>query len=291
MVKSFKQYLKESAIDKYQDTYAIDVFDKAYSTEPTIKENIKDQILNELESFKSIAQILDFKILGGILTHQYNEFSDIDVNILFDVHQAQKEEVYKKLLSHNKDIASGKNAYPTQHPINYYVIVDKDKFDKANEMADNVFDLTTQKFIKQTIIKPIDIQSYYDKYKQTILKLDILKDELKADLIEYEHLKSIPRSDIESLKVLIEKQCNKVIEDLKHFIDFGNMIIKDRRDAFLNDMSPEEIRLYGSRNNLPQNIIYKMLEKYYYITLIHKLEDILKDSPPLNHKKLMKLLF
>ena len=43
-------------------------------------------------------------------------------------------------------------------------------------------------------------------------------------------------------------------------------------------MTPEEIKTFGRKNALPKNVIYKMLEKYHYLTFYKKLKDILSDG-------------
>ena len=55
--------------------------------------------------------------------------------------------------------------------------------------------------------------------------------------------------------------------DIELIIKVGDVVIADRRKAFDSDMSPEEIRKYGIKNRLPKAVIYKMLEKYHYISL------------------------
>ena len=43
-------------------------------------------------------------------------------------------------------------------------------------------------------------------------------------------------------------------------------------------MTPDEIRQYGIKNRLPKAVIYKMLEKYHYITFFKYLKNILADG-------------
>ena len=43
-------------------------------------------------------------------------------------------------------------------------------------------------------------------------------------------------------------------------------------------MTPEEIKTFGRKNQLPKNVIYKMLEKYHYLTFYKELKHILEDG-------------
>ena len=54
-------------------------------------------------------------------------------------------------------------------------------------------------------------------------------------------------------------------------------------------MTPEQIKKYGVRNSLPNNVIYKMLEKYYYFEFINKLKEVIGDDRKLSDKEAEKL--
>ena len=43
-------------------------------------------------------------------------------------------------------------------------------------------------------------------------------------------------------------------------------------------MTPEQIKKFGVANNMPSNVIYKLLEKYHYITFYKKCKEILDDG-------------
>ena len=51
-----------------------------------------------------------------------------------------------------------------------------------------------------------------------------------------------------------------------------------RREAFEKEMTPAQIKKYGEKQKLPVNVIYKMLERYYYVDFIKVLRDVLKDN-------------
>ena len=43
-------------------------------------------------------------------------------------------------------------------------------------------------------------------------------------------------------------------------------------------MTPDEIKTYSIKNRLPANVVYKMLEKYHYLTFLKKCKKILDDD-------------
>jgi nicotinamide mononucleotide adenylyltransferase len=61
-------------------------------------------------------------------------------------------------------------------------------------------------------------------------------------------------------------------------VAIGDEVLKDRATAFATDMTPEEIKDFGRKNQLPKNVVYKMLEKYHYLTFYKALKDIIKDG-------------
>jgi hypothetical protein len=52
----------------------------------------------------------------------------------------------------------------------------------------------------------------------------------------------------------------------------------ERRAAFDSDMTPQQIKTFSIKNRLPKNVIYKMLEKYHYLTFLKKCKKIMKDG-------------
>ena len=43
-------------------------------------------------------------------------------------------------------------------------------------------------------------------------------------------------------------------------------------------MTPDEIKTFSIKNRLPKNVVYKMLEKYHYLTFLKKCKNILDDG-------------
>ena len=64
------------------------------------------------------------------LTKRYRDDADLDINVLFDVPKEKQEEErlrlsQKYLSAKNPDNIQGKLIPGTKHPINYYIITDK----------------------------------------------------------------------------------------------------------------------------------------------------------------------
>ena len=279
----FKDFIKESIIDIPRRTYAPGVFDNADTKEPKIKSEIIGMIMKQFTEFKKEYPILDYSLIGSILTKRYRDDADLDINVLFDVPKEKQEEerirLSKKFLSSkNPDNVQGKLISGTKHPINYYIITDKKTYDDQNKKADAVFDIGKNKFIKRPEEFTFDIDMYINDFNKKVQEIDVVKGELKRDIIDYDELKDLSPNDILDLQDKINSKLEEIEDDLQQIIKIGDNVDVERRAAFDKDMSPDEIRLYGIKNRLPKNVIYKMLEKYHYLKFYKKCKQILDDG-------------
>lgn len=280
----FKDYLKlEAVIDIPRKGYAPGVFDNANTDSPKMKSKIIGQIMKQFTEFKKEYPILDYSLIGSILTKRYRDDADLDINVLFDVPKEKQEEerlrLSKQFLStKNADNIQGKLIPGTNHPINYYFITDKATYDDQNKKADAVFDIGKNKFIKRPEDFTFDPSLYVSDFNKKVQEIDVIKGELKRDIIDYKELKGLSANDVLDLQEKIKDKLEEIEDDIQLIIKVGDDIDAERRKAFDTDMSPEEIRQYGIKNRLPKAVIYKMLEKYHYITFYKYCKKILDDG-------------
>ena len=284
----FKEYIKtipikEAVIDIPRQTYAPGVFSNPESKDPKIKPEIIGMIMKQFTEFKKEYDILDYSLIGSILTRRYRNDADLDINVLFDVPKEKQEEerlrLSQKFLSaKNPDNIQGKLIPGTKHPINYYFITDKETYDDQNKKADAVFDIGKNKFIKRPEDFKFDPSVYVRDFERKVQELDVIKGELKRDIIDYKELQSLTPNDVLDLQDKVKDKLEEIEYDIELIIKVGDKVDAERRSAFDSDMSPEEIRKYGIKNRLPKAVIYKMLEKYHYITFYKKCKKILDDG-------------
>ena len=280
----FKDYLKlEAVIDIPRKGYAPGVFDNANTDSPKMKSKIIGQIMKQFTEFKKEYPILDYSLIGSILTKRYRDDADLDINVLFDVPKEKQEEERTRLSklflsTKNADNIQGKLIPGTNHPINYYFITDKATYDDQNKKADAVFDIGKNKFIKRPEDFTFDPSLYVSDFNKKVQEIDVIKGELKRDIIDYKELKGLSANDVLDLQEKIKDKLEEIEDDIQLIIKVGDDIDAERRKAFDTDMSPEEIRQYGIKNRLPKAVIYKMLEKYHYITFYKYCKKILDDG-------------
>ena len=262
-IKKKMKTFKESIIDIPRKTYAQAVFDEADTNNPKIKTSVKALIDKQIEMFEKEYPVVKVGLIGSILTKRYRADADLDLNVLFDVPKEKREEertrLSKKYLSAaSPDSIQGKNIPGTKHPINYYFITDMATYNDQEKKADAVFDIEDNKFIKRPEDFTFDKSLYLKDFERKVQEIDVVKGELKRDIIDYRELEELSPDDILNLQELINEKLEEIEDSIKDNIKIGDGVDADRRAAFDKDMSPDEIRKSGIKNRLPKNVVYKM---------------------------------
>ena len=281
-MKSFKLF-KESIIDIPRRTFAPAVFDDEDTNNPKIKDSVLRLITEQFKEFESEYPILKYSLIGSILTKRYRNDADLDINVLFDVPEDKQEDerlrLSKQFLSaKNPDNIQGKLIPGTKHPINYYFITDEKTYDDQNKKADAVFDIKGQSFVKRPDEFDFNPNLYLKDFQKQVDKIDMLKGELKRDIIDYDELTELNPGEIKNLEKRISNKLSEIEKDIQDLTDIGDKVDVERRAAFDTDMTPDEIKTYSIKNRLPANVVYKMLEKYHYLTFLKKCKKILDDD-------------
>ena len=281
-MKSFRLF-KESIIDIPRQVYAPGVFDNNDTEDPKIKISVLNMITAQFEEFEKEYPILDYSLIGSILTKRYRNDADLDINVLFDVPEDKREEERLRLskqflASSNPDNIQGKLIPGTRHPVNYYFITDRKTYDDQNAKADAVYSIKGQKFIKRPEAFEFNPSLYIKDFQRQVDKIDMLKGELKRDIIDYDELTELKPGEIKDLEKRISNKLGEIEKDIQDLTDIGTEVDAERRAAFDTDMTPDEIKTYSIKNRLPANVVYKMLEKYHYLKFLKKCKKILDDG-------------
>lgn len=268
--------LTESVVDLARDSLDNTVFQFPEMGLPILHDSIKVQVLNDVDQIRKVIPVVNFYIIGSILTKNYTNNCDIDVTV--QVEAELVDDIATAELMHTIKILNGKLAAGTTHPINYYVITHEYDTDKA----DAVYDVVNNKWIKTPKQQDPEIDRWTTKFSDTLQSIDITTGELRRDLIDIEELKNLDVKNIKKLRVRMKQKLSQVEELMKELVSAYKDAKTMRQIAFDRFMTPQEVRLYGSLNKLPENILYKLLEKYYYIKFIKKIESVLDEKDELD---------
>jgi predicted nucleotidyltransferase len=287
-MKRFKDFKKannkiiESIIDIPRRTYAPGVFDDADTYNPKLKQSVINIIKNDIEKhIEPYGEIERVYIIGSILTKTYRNDADVDIDIVIKpnaVGEEKIEKVRRELVKKFMGEINGKNIPGTKHPINYYIQVDRQISDDHLKNADGHFDVLNNMFTKVPNIPKFNINLYIKGFSKRIQEIDIIKGELKRDIIDYDELKSLSVDDVLNLQEKIKDKLEEIEDSITKIKDIGDDLSLKRKEVFLKGMTPEEIKTYGVANNMPVNVIFKLLEKYHYITFYKKCKEILDDG-------------
>ena len=268
-----KYIVKESVLNISRDSLDPTVFQFFDDGRlPIFRDGIKKQIFKDIDSINSIIPVITFFAIGSSLTKHYIENSDIDVNVQIGIDEA--DEISSAQILQIIKRLNGKLAIGTTHPINYFVYAEE--FDPTK--AEAIYDIANERWVRQPEEINPDVQSYLIKFQNTLQNMDITTGEIRRSLIDLNELKKLKKADIKELKRLIERKLEELEESITQIITVYKDISVLRRLAFDRILTPQEIQLYGSKNLLPENIIYKLLEKYYYTDFIKSLKEIIGDE-------------
>jgi len=278
-----KWEISESVIDIERNSLDPTVWEFPDDQLPILRPAIKLQILENVEAINRITPVVEFFMIGSILTKQYSPNSDIDVNVQIepnDVDDLLMDTLYGFIRRINGSLAIG-----TTHPINYFIVQEEYNKDKSQ----GVYDIASERWEKVPEGVDIEIELYANKFQNTVNGIDITTAELRRDIIDYETLKALSPEQIGKLGDLLTKKLEEIENDILFLVKSYKDIHHLRKNAFDKEMTPAEIKKFGKKYKLPENIVYKMLEKYYYIEFIKTLENILGNEESIEPSDIKKV--
>lgn len=262
--------LNESVLDIPRNSLDATVFQFKDGDYPIMNPMIKTQILHDIETIAGMVHIEKFFVVGSILTKNYTPHSDIDVNVQIRV---PKDRMISPIFDLVKKL-NGSMAAGTTHPINYYIMEEEYDLDKTEA----AYDVANEVWIKEPKSSSFDANSYMNKFQNTVEGIDFTANELRRHIIDLEELKSLDKDQVKNLQSRVEEKMADIEDSVDKIIDTYKNVKSMRKNAFEKDMSPAEIRSYGSKNKLPENVIYKMLERYYYFDFIKQIQSVIEDN-------------
>jgi hypothetical protein len=281
---NFETHIQESIVDIANNTLDPDVFNfPEDGSPPNLKETIRRQIMEDVGVFTQIMGVGRFYIVGSILSKSYSDNADIDVNIEgFD--NEVDDLLYGKLLEILGGM-NGKLATGTTHPINYYIMLD----DVDETRFDAMFDVANNSWIKEPTDIEFNVNQYIKNFHKVVSTIDLTIAKIRRDVIDYDALSEFDDTQIDNIKDLMQRKLIEITDKIETLSDIKTAIVRKRKRSFKKPLTPDELAKYKSKNLLPDNVIYKMLERYYYWAFIKKLEKLIADKDILEPKDIKKL--
>ncbi len=272
--------LTESVIDIKLKQMSSDVWDKVRKTgEPIddykLKEGLRQQILDKVEEAAQGSgvyqqEIEKIAIIGSICTHNYTGSADIDVHVF--VRGGADEEKQEKF----KEWRFEEN-FAGKHPLELYLEADAYDQEELASRSDCAYDVKQDVWLFWNETPEVNLADYYEDFKKSVENLDVEKEDLRRDLIDYKILKKAKHlaDDAE----WIEWELEDKIDEINTSID--DLILQWEE---LKDARTRALRMAGSdidhgvfdksNSTLPDNVVYKLLERYHYKEFIRALKQV-----------------
>lgn len=271
-----KSYLNESVIDIPMDDLDPTVFRTFDDNRPPIlMPGIKNQILKDIDSINALITVNDFFMTGDLLTKKYNSKSEIEIMVEIDPSELDNishSNIVRLLNKINKRYATG-----TTHTINYTIVTHE--IDEIN--IENMYDIVNERWIKtgpalDSVLSPI-----YTKLLSSIESLDIATGKLKKNLINMNDVKELPEKYKKRFIYILKYKVKQMDRGIKDLLKTYKNINPKQYEMFIKKTtSLEDLHRIKANKNLPENVVYKLFEKYYYIKFLQKLVSLIEVKGP-----------
>ena len=262
--------ITEAVVDIPRDTLDPQVF-QFFDGEgtPILRDGIKAQILQDIQALASVVPVVNFYITGDILTHDWTPKTSIDVNVETDPEAIDSISVAEVLFNLRR--LNGRLAIGTQHPINYYIIPDDVDYDSL----DAVYDIANERWARLPEILNPGITSFMSRITETISSIDITTGKIHRNLINFEELKNIGFDNLKQIRHELQRKIDQLGDSIHYLTTIYSSVDALRRLATDQTTTVEEILYYSEKEYLPENVTFKLLEKYYYTKITKKIDQLL----------------
>ena len=262
--------LGESVLDITRDTLDTQVFETG-SKRPDLLPDVAKFIEGIASLFEQEfgAKIVGKVLIGSILSYQWSPSCDIDLNLVFpsNTDEGTLDAMRKKCTEMtDKVLLPG-----TAHPVNPYIHTE-DSLDI--EGPDGVYEVPGG-WVKGPYSLTASTQDYLSTFNDYLSSIDLTRGELRRDIIDYAELASLPRAELVNLEPIVRVKAKEIDRGVKALVGSYKVALKVRQRVMRGELSIEDLERYRSKNLLPANILYKLLERYHYSRLLRKLKAVL----------------
>ena len=237
-----------------------------------IREELAREIRKRARDLLSGIPVRSAFLVGSITGYYYNKNSDIDVNLVVDV----DDDTILGLVERAREL-NGENLQGTTHPINFYVSNES----KNLAAFDGVYNLKDDTWTKHPTDAGVDLFAIYDDFKHQFSELDSSIGEIWRSLIDVDILSEALKY-VGSREVYrkLQQRLDDLDDAIDSVIDVGDESHRKRIEGFHRQLELAERGMspYPSLNLIPENVRYKVLERYHYKSFIDKLRKLLEDS-------------
>ena len=152
-----------------------------------------------------------------------------------------------------------------------------------------VYDVENERWRKEPENLEIDLDEYMKQFDTEVKGMDTTVSELRHDIIDYQKLKQLKPEQVTKLRIMLKKKVDEIEADMEELIDTYDRLKVTRKTMYNKPMTPTEIKKYGAKAKLPANVIFKMLEKYYYFDFINQIKRIYGEGEKIKASDINKI--
>jgi predicted nucleotidyltransferase len=211
-------------------------------------------------------------IVGSLTGYYYRPTSDLDVTLV-----VKADDELLLALKENTKTVNGELAPGTQHPINFFVLNDLPNLKRF----DGVYDLKRHKWKKQPTETGVDIFSVYDRFRDKIQEIDTTAAEAWRSLVDIDIFReALARGGERQIAGKLRRRIEDLDDAVDELASKYNEAHQDRINAFRRQLELAELGQapYPTPNLVPENIWYKLLERYHYLEFLTALYKLVEST-------------
>jgi len=221
-------------------------------------------------------------VVGSITGYYYKPDSDIDVSLV-----VKADEELLLALKENTKTVNGTLAPGTEHPINFFVLSSLPSLKRF----DGVYDLIRHKWKKEPTEVGVDIFSVYDRFKDKVRHIDTTAAEAWRSLLDIDILReALARGGEKEVAAKLRRRINDLDDAVDELAESYDEAHQDRINAFRRQLELAEMGQspYPTPNLVPENIWYKMLERYHYLDFLTELYRLVQSTGKIDSSQDLK---
>ena len=211
-------------------------------------------------------------VVGSLTGYYYKPDSDLDVTLV-----VKADEELLLALKENTKTVNGEMAPGTEHPINLFVLNDLPSLKRF----DGVYDLIRHKWKKEPTETGVDIFSVYDRFRGKVGHIDTTAAEAWRSLMDIEMLReALARGGEKEVALKLRRRISDLDEAVDELATEYDEAHQDRINAFRRQLELAEMGQspYPTPNLVPENIWYKLLERYHYLDFLTELYKLVEST-------------
>ena len=268
------------------------VFSDPLSEMPTLRDEVRRAILIYIDNIRHYLPVQGVKIIGQSLLPCHPQDCEIDVLI-----EVGGKTIYytpgfgdDKMHSAYKDLSLIQNTpLPgNPHTLMFTVVNSPEKEgEKGYPDYDDVYDVENNVWVKHDGLKAVDmenamkadVEKFLNDLSRRVAVIDLKVHNVTNNIADVEDLeKRFRAKQLPELKKQLESRLSQIESDVKTIIRRYERLNKQRAGEYKN-ADARKLSELAKRAELPDDVVYRLLERYCYVELSKKLNEILDEGP------------